>query len=481
MNVACHRAQQDSATHMRQLPAQEWARGEVWRRVYPAIVERASYLSEGDLDGFFELERELEPIAFGAASYCQADRRPRGSRNRGAAAGRGEPQEVPSDVIHVDAVVSPPGLQPNTVLAGLVDHGEITMLPQGECGRDGKVPNKRIAVIGRDVEPRVIGHDTLNRTMHKEIPNWANGVFDRAFRRMHATEPLTGRLEPWMHQLLRNPQQCTDLIETYDSPVNVLAPHVLSRNAEDLVRAGQANGVDVRVFYARKANKGLSFVDAALAAGHGVDVASERELQQVLSRGAQPDQVILSAAVKPDRLLQLAVNAGVYISVDSVAELHRIEAIVGTHPAAPALSRASRPTRTCFRPRASASSLRHGNAKYSGISPRVLRCTVCICTCTDTRKRIVASHWRTRSRSWMPPRWRHPVSFIDLGGGIPMSYLDAKPEWDNFQEQLKAARAGERVPFTWKGDPLNNTYPFWQEPTREEWLKQLLAPVGWRS
>ncbi|WP_069202927.1 FAD/NAD(P)-binding protein [Corynebacterium resistens] len=479
MNVACHRAQQDSATHMRQLPAQEWARGEVWRRVYPAIVERASYLSEGDLDGFFELERELEPIAFGpppvtakridALVEAEIVVLPQGG---------GEPQEVPSDVIHVDAVVSPPGLQPNTVLAGLVDHGEITMLPQGgpNVGRDGKVPNKRIAVIGRDVEPRVIGHDTLNRTMHKEIPNWANGVFDRAFRRMHATEPLTGRLEPWMHQLLRNPQQCTDLIETYDSPVNVLAPHVLSRNAEDLVRAGQANGVDVRVFYARKANKGLSFVDAALAAGHGVDVASERELQQVLSRGAQPDQVILSAAVKPDRLLQLAVNAGVYISVDSVAELHRIEAIVGDTSGSARVVPRIAPNPNLLPPTRFGELVETWEREVQrdftpGVEVHGVHLHLHGYSEADRRIALADAIAIVDAATLAG----HPVSFIDLGGGVPMSYLDAKPEWDNFQEQLKAARAGERAPFTWKGDPLNNTYPFWQEPTREEWLKQLLA------
>lgn len=479
MDSARRRAQRDSVTQDLQVPGREWALGEAWRRIYPAIVDRASYLDEGDLNGFYELGRELEPIAFGPPPATA--KRIDALVQAGIVVlpqGGGGPHDAPSDAITVDAVIPPPGLQPETVLAGLVNSGEVAMLPQGgpNVGHDGKAPRKHIAVIGRDVEPRVIGHDTLNRTMHKEIPNWAHGVFDRAFRRMHATEPLTGRLEPWMHYLLSNPQQCTELIETYDSPVNVLAPHVLPRNAEELVRAGQINGVDVRVYYARKANKGLSFVDAALAGGHGIDVASERELQQVLSRGAKPDQVILSAAVKPDRLLRLAVESGVYISVDSVPELHRIEAIVAdTSGAARVVPRIAPnpnllpPTR--FGELAETWERELQREFTPGVEVHGVHLHLHGYSEADRRIALADAIAVVDAATLAG----HPVGFIDLGGGVPMSYLDAKSEWDNFQEQLKAARAGERVPFTWKGDPLNNTYPFWQEPTREEWLKQLLA------
>ena len=52
----------------------------------------------------------------------------------------------------------------------------------------------------------------------------------------------------------------------------------LARNAGELVEAAGSRGVTCRVFVARKANKSLGLVDAAMAAGHGIDVASLREL-----------------------------------------------------------------------------------------------------------------------------------------------------------------------------------------------------------
>src|SRR5699024_12372311 len=73
--------------------------------------------------------------------------------------------------------------------------------------------------------------------------------------------------------------------------------------------------------------------DAVRDAGHGVDVASERELTQVLDRGVAGERIILSAAIKPDRLLQLAISNGVVISADSRAEFYRIAALAGDQAA----------------------------------------------------------------------------------------------------------------------------------------------------
>src|SRR5699024_11548900 len=93
--------------------------------------------------------------------------------------------------------------------------------------------------------------------------------------------------------------------------------------------AGKQMGVDTQIFFARKANKALTFVDAVRDAGHGVDVASERELRQVLDRGVAGERIILSAAIKPDRLLKLAISNGVVISADSRDEFDRIVALSG--------------------------------------------------------------------------------------------------------------------------------------------------------
>ena len=80
-------------------------------------------------------------------------------------------------------------------------------------------------------------------------------------------------------------------------------------------------GSTLRVFFARKANKALALVDEAKRLGLGVDVASERELSQVLDRGVDPADVIVTAAVKPEPLLELCVRSGATVAIDNFDEL----------------------------------------------------------------------------------------------------------------------------------------------------------------
>ncbi|MBA4505662.1 diaminopimelate decarboxylase, partial [Corynebacterium sanguinis] len=126
--------------------------------------------------------------------------------------------------------------------------------------------------------------------------------------RVHGAPPLTARTEAWADDLLADADACQSLLETYSSPVNVLNAAPMESHIDELVAAGASRGVDVRVFFARKANKGLTFVDAVRDAGHGVDVASFNELRQVIDRGVLGERIIVSAAIKTDELLRLAID-----------------------------------------------------------------------------------------------------------------------------------------------------------------------------
>lgn len=478
-------------------PSAAWAVGEAWRRLYPAIVERMSYRH---LDGFAELARRLERVGFGPPAVTSA--RVLALINEGLVRVADGPRagEEPSALdaaatadaadVTVDAVIPPPGVQPGTIVSDLVARGVIGRTPWGtlDLNRDATVPgHPSLAVVGRDAEGTVLGHDTLNRTMHPELKKWSAGVMTTEASHatpqagMHSTPPLTARLEPWMERLAANPAQVAQLVADYDSPVNVLYPQVLPRNAAELVDAGAERGVDVRVFFARKANKGLSFVDAARDAGHGVDVASERELLQVLDRGVAPEKMILSAAVKPERLLNKAVRAGVPISVDNVAELRAIQRIARelgvTAPVVPRVA----PDPGVLPPTRFGELARTWQEVIDGLPTEGAGTQ-------SAGVRIVGVHMHLHGYSASDRRVAladavhvvdaatsagHPVEFIDLGGGVPMSYLDSDEEWETFQQRIAEQRSGGPV-FTWKADPLTNVYPFKQSPVRGQWLGELL-------
>ena len=156
----------------------------------------------------------------------------------------------------------------------------------------------------------------------------------------HGVVPLTARTEAWMEDVLADPALCRDLLREHGSPVNLHDFSPLARNAGELVEAAGSRGVTCRVFVARKANKSLGLVDAAMAAGHGIDVASLRELTQCLDRGVAPDDLIVSAAVKSDDLLRTALTAGVVVSLDNRDELDDVTRLAEA-PAAVALRMAA--------------------------------------------------------------------------------------------------------------------------------------------
>ena len=135
--------------------------------------------------------------------------------------------------------------------------------------------------------------------------------------------PLPARLEPWqVASAARDPDaarrsgsSATARRSTSSSP----AP--LARNAAELRDARPTLGVELRIFFARKANKALALVDEASRCGLGIDVASERELRQVLDRGVPADDVVVTAAVKPRALLELCAASGATVAIDNDDEL----------------------------------------------------------------------------------------------------------------------------------------------------------------
>ena len=286
--------------------------------------------------------------------------------------------------------------------------------------------------------------------------------------------PLTGRLEPWLAELLTDAPACADLLERFGSPLNVIDPEPLARNAAELVATGTERGVEVRVRFARKANKAFALVEAALAAGHGVDVASLAELTQVLELGAPPDRIILSAAVKPVALLQLAVRSGVMISLDTTQELSIVAAIAtATRQVATVAPRVAphqgagiAPTRFGELAERWRDVLASGPIKGVEVAGlhvhlngyRAQDRVVALAECLDLVDELVAAG--------------HRPSMVDLGGGVPMSYLDDPAQWASFWTATRQPHPREEI--TWRDRPLDSVYPYYQTPVRGDWLAAIL-------
>ena len=477
-------------------PDKSWALGAAWRLLYPEIVDRASYGGRASLPGFDELAQRMERIAFGPIPSNAARLLALIDSGHLDPSLLGRPELVddlladapPGSAIEVDAIIdavsAPPGPHSGTLINSIVqyDHNPGAETPSPlTVGSDGRIANfAHFAVVGRDTEGTTLGNDTLSRKLHSDIDVWARGIAKAAVsrsitRRAHGLPRLTARVEPWMVELLSAPQRCDEVIEAFGSPTNVHNPELLASNADELTAAGHKCGVPVRVHFARKANKSLAFVDAALSAGHGVDVSSGNELAQVLDRGVPAERIILSSAIKPSALLSLAISHGVTISVDSERELERVSVIARQvqKPAYVAPRLAPDPARmppTRFGQRSQEWKATLSGAQINGVVVVGIHAHLHGYLARD---RAIALEEALDLTDYLASR-DHRLEFIDLGGGVPMSYLEDENEWEEFLIANTRASTGDGTSFTWNDKPLKGFYPFYQQPTRGTWLIELL-------
>lgn len=332
------------------------------------------------------------------------------------------------------------------------------------------------------------------------------------------THPLTARTEPWMDRLVRNPALCSQLIETYGSPINVHDFGPLRTHVEELQQVAQQHDVRFGVYFARKANKTFGAAQAAYAAGAGIDVASRRELEQCLALGIPGNKLILSAATKTPATIDAALNAFAVISVDNEDEFRLVlERAAKTESEAHIALRLGilEQDLLASMPEGSGSFGTGGAGGTGGTGPDVPHIP-------PTRFGLGIEQWlelvgTSRDRQRIKVRGvhfhlngysaaeravgitcaislidqlkslGHEPEFIDMGGGIPMNYLTSPTQWNEFWQAI-GGRSDSLE--TWRGDTLGlvdpsaarpspATYPYYQDITRGQWLAQVLsAPSG---
>jgi diaminopimelate decarboxylase len=302
--------------------------------------------------------------------------------------------------------------------------------------------------------------------------------------------PLPARLEPWQIELCSRPERLAEWIERYGSPLNVLDPAHLVGNAGELRDAATLAGVDLKVFFARKANKALAFVDEARRAGLGIDVASERELLQVLARDVPAEDIMVTAAVKPRALMELCASSGVTVVIDNSDELGLLAEIAEN-------GRRDVPLAFRLAPDLAAPT-------RFGLAPEEILRLVDLYWQPGTRTRLAISGLHFHLDGYEAAHRvsalgelleladvlagrGHRISFADVGGGIPMSYLDGEHDWEHFWNEHREALLGHREPLTFEGHGLGltvhagqivgraNVYPYFQRSRRGPWLAAVLG------
>ena len=124
-----------------------------------------------------------------------------------------------------------------------------------------------------------------------------------------------------------NGQDCTALAQIYGTPLYVTSEDRIVEHYRSYTTAFLARYPKVQVLFAAKANGNLAVMRALAREGAGADVFSSGELHLALDAGMAPEKLLFNGSSKTPQDLQLAVEKGVKVSVDSLDELHQLDAV----------------------------------------------------------------------------------------------------------------------------------------------------------
>ena len=296
--------------------------------------------------------------------------------------------------------------------------------------------------------------------------------------------PLDAIIEPWMLQTFEN-NLIHGWLGSYGSPLNILSTQPFQRNADTYNQIAHRHLLDFQVFFARKANKCLSFVRSTKKAGCGVDVASLPELEQTIHEGVEPRNIFCTAAIKSEELIRCCVVNDIVLAVDNLDELELVcsAAIANGKQAEIALRVGGFEhegkklfSRFGFDVDEVVSMVRQHFNDAGSRQP--LPKLVGIHFHLDGycyRQRASAIEQSLKIIDTLRSKG-HELRFLDIGGGIPVTYLESKEQWDGFWKQLRLAISGAKPPITYGNDGLGlictesgvegkrQSYPYYREP-----------------
>jgi diaminopimelate decarboxylase len=276
-------------------------------------------------------------------------------------------------------------------------------------------------------------------------------------------------------------------MEDTSAPTELLHPDSLQTNVASFKTAFQNHGLrDDLIYFACKANSHPSFLEAAKKAEIGIDVTSEKELADALAAGLDPVRIIVTSAIKTDTLLQRCVDLHVTTVVDNFDELKLLQQQQSSKT--PIMIRLGgwqfngTPSATRF-----------------GFLPSQISQIVELCQQAKFDIRGVQFHLKGYSLEERTTGIEHALGVIstlreagfqpeilDIGGGIPVSYLASETEWIEFNAQLQSSILDRRDEVTFNRDGLGffnvkgeivgapSFYPYWNKLTKGEYLDALL-------
>lgn len=307
----------------------------------------------------------------------------------------------------------------------------------------------------------------------------------------HGAPPLTPKIAPWMKRLIQNKVLLDNLLRDETNPVNLFNLSEFKSNISAFKAIFESSSIQYKLYFARKANKLPCFVSAAKEMNIGVDVASLAELNETLSLGISPEKIVITGTGKSSKLIDQGIIAGCTLILDSFDDLALVSERSKTLniPATTGLRFSGFP------------GLKGSKRSRFGFNLKDLPQIVKEVKRNEKQLQTISTLHAHIDKYEVDDRVRaceallfisdilknegHPITTIDLGGGIPISYIDSEAEWSNFNRTFEDCFQKKVNSITYTGDFLAssfsqdteyqlNIYPAYGTITREKFIERIM-------
>ncbi|TCN25303.1 Y4yA family PLP-dependent enzyme [Sinorhizobium americanum] len=255
-------------------------------------------------------------------------------------------------------------------------------------------------------------------------------------------------------------------VHRYGSPLNLIWPDALQENLAALEGTLVDSRIAHAIYYGAKVNKSPGLMQAALAAGAGIDVSSPYELRDARRLGADGARLVATGPAKTRAFHQELLDCKALISVDSPEELEDLVALLPADgDPQPILLRLQPQDQKKNRFGMPADAVIHSLARLAG----------------ENRLRFDGLHFHLSGYRWEnrlaalnetaeliaeARQMGFSPTIIDIGGGLPIQYVDEA----KYQAHL-AAKAPEDYR---TGKIPDSFYPYGGALSAADWLRELL-------
>ncbi|WP_220151385.1 hypothetical protein [Thalassospira profundimaris] len=255
--------------------------------------------------------------------------------------------------------------------------------------------------------------------------------------------------------------------------MNIVVPSILNDNLSCLRNTIEHHAVSGKIFYAVKVNKSQSLVREAVTAGLGIDVSSRYELRDALDAGCAGQEICASGPAKTPDFHKELIDQQALISVDSREELEDLVRLLTGRDH-------GRKARIILRYRPDGAA----KSRFGIAAQNMPSCLEIIARHNDDFA-FEGFHFHlggyapeTRIAAfWELTRWVEAardlglvVSMIDIGGGLPVRYVDAEI-YDAFLARQDAGHYRNAVlPASF--------YPYGHKMDAAGWMETFLSAKG---